>query len=471
MDNTVKIWDVETGTCLYTLMGHTSLVGLLGLSPSHLVSAAADSSLRIWNAEDTELQHVLRNHGGAITCFRHDEHKVVSGSDGIIKLWDIRRGKWIRDLVIGVNSVWQLGIKDNLLVAASQRNGSTVFDVFDFGKLNHPSGVDDDNLDETHWELKFPRESIANEMYRKGYRHEGNIPGEVYDPYAVDEFDDDDPSHQWTRADEYAVVVEESDGGSNYDEFGEPVPWPFDRLPERATIQCKARPILINARPKAKAKAKSKEKDKTARRSTRIARKSSDLPESHSRADGETFDLSTSRPEKGGYFKMPFGGNGGSTSSNSPNKAGSSSKVKFTVKDKDPKGKGKAKMKPIATGSRAGPSSSKSRLNHNARVTRSRSGPGASASTSPARVTRTSSAGQLTSSGLRKRSYAPVFDDEDDEEVEEELELDEADAPRLRTRRLSDDEEDEEDVESSGRIPWSVSDYGDEGERMSDGVD
>ena len=161
MDNTVKVWNVTTGECLRTLTGHTSLVGLLGTSPNFLVSAAADASLRVWDANTHELKHTLASHSGAITCFQHDETKVVSGSDGTLKLWDIRTGQYVRDLVIGISSVWQVAFHGNLLVAASNRGGSTVFDVFDFGTVEHPSGMDDDKLDSLRrppWERLNPRE-------------------------------------------------------------------------------------------------------------------------------------------------------------------------------------------------------------------------------------------------------------------------------------------------------------------------
>ena len=161
MDNTVKVWNVSTGECLHTLTGHTSLIGLLGVSPNYFVSGAADASLRIWDANNHQLKNVLPSNGGAITCFQHDETKVVSGSDGTLKLWDIRTGQYVRDLVIGISSVWQLAFNGNLLVAASDRGGSSVFDVFDFGSAPHPSGLDDDTLDSygrQPWERANPRE-------------------------------------------------------------------------------------------------------------------------------------------------------------------------------------------------------------------------------------------------------------------------------------------------------------------------
>jgi F-box and WD-40 domain protein CDC4 len=164
MDNTVKVWDVATGECLHTLSGHTALVGLLATSPNYLVSAAADASLRIWDANTDSLKHILGAHGGAITCFAHDETKVVSGSEGSIKLWDIRTGQYIRELVVGIQSVWQVVFKDNILVAATSRAGATVFEIFDFGELDDCSGLDDARLDgyaKPAWERDDPREPQA----------------------------------------------------------------------------------------------------------------------------------------------------------------------------------------------------------------------------------------------------------------------------------------------------------------------
>ncbi|KAH9952176.1 WD40 repeat-like protein [Amylocystis lapponica] len=132
MDGTVRVWNLHTGQCQHTLTGHTSLVGLLGLSPSYLVSAAADSTLRVWDPDTGEHHHTLAAHNGAITCFQHDEFKVLSGSDGTLKMWDIRDGTQVRDLLTGIVGVWQVVFEGRWCVAASNRMDATVLDVWDF---------------------------------------------------------------------------------------------------------------------------------------------------------------------------------------------------------------------------------------------------------------------------------------------------------------------------------------------------
>ncbi|KAI8458320.1 WD40-repeat-containing domain protein [Phakopsora pachyrhizi] len=121
MDNTVRLWDLRTGSCLKVLGEHSSLVGLLGLSPNRLVSAAADSTLRIWDPSDGISKQELRGHLGAITCFSHDQFRVVSGADGTLKLWNPSNGELVRDLLNGFSAVWQVGIDERYCVVAVQR--------------------------------------------------------------------------------------------------------------------------------------------------------------------------------------------------------------------------------------------------------------------------------------------------------------------------------------------------------------
>ncbi|ORY13071.1 WD40-repeat-containing domain protein [Clohesyomyces aquaticus] len=133
MDNLVKVWSLETGQCLFNLEGHTSLVGLLDLSHERLVSAAADSTLRIWDPENGQCKSTLCAHTGAITCFQHDGQKVISGSDRTLKMWNVRTGEFVKDLLTDLSGVWQVKFNERRCVAAVQRNNMTYIEVLDFG--------------------------------------------------------------------------------------------------------------------------------------------------------------------------------------------------------------------------------------------------------------------------------------------------------------------------------------------------
>jgi len=129
MDNAVKIWSLETGSMIHSLDGHTSLVGLLDLSHGRLVSAAADSTLRIWDPENGNCKSTLSAHTGAITCFQHDDQKVVSGSDRTVKMWNVKTGECVRDLLTDLSGVWQVKFNERRCVAAVQRDNWTYLEV------------------------------------------------------------------------------------------------------------------------------------------------------------------------------------------------------------------------------------------------------------------------------------------------------------------------------------------------------
>lgn len=123
MDSTINVWNVETGELLHTLRGHGSLVGLLELSKEYLVSAAADSTLRVWDPNTGENLSKLEGHSAAITCFQHDVLRIVSGSERMLKLWDIRKGKFVKDILADVTGgIWQVRFDFNRCVAAVQRS-------------------------------------------------------------------------------------------------------------------------------------------------------------------------------------------------------------------------------------------------------------------------------------------------------------------------------------------------------------
>merc|ERR1711991_222809 len=50
-DNTIRVWNVDTGECILTLKGHTSYVLSVGFNHdgTKIVSGSDDNTIRVWN--------------------------------------------------------------------------------------------------------------------------------------------------------------------------------------------------------------------------------------------------------------------------------------------------------------------------------------------------------------------------------------------------------------------------------------
>ena len=93
-DNTLKIWDVESGTLLKTLQGHQGNVDSCCLSSDDrfIVSESWDNTLKIWDVESGALLKTLQGHQKGVRhcCLSSDDRFIVSASsDRTLKIWDI----------------------------------------------------------------------------------------------------------------------------------------------------------------------------------------------------------------------------------------------------------------------------------------------------------------------------------------------------------------------------------------------
>ncbi|CCK71166.1 SCF ubiquitin ligase complex subunit CDC4 KNAG_0G01080 [Huiozyma naganishii CBS 8797] len=155
MDSSIRIWDLKNirknGNCqpvsnsgipctrvcdsYKVLNGHTSLVGLLRLSNKFLLSAAADGSLKGWDA-DTYVRKFAYHHSnlGAITTFFANDNLLVSGSEGQFNIYNLRTGKLVHsDLLEDAEQIWSVNFKGQILVAAVERNNKSYIEILDFG--------------------------------------------------------------------------------------------------------------------------------------------------------------------------------------------------------------------------------------------------------------------------------------------------------------------------------------------------
>jgi len=106
-DNTVRVWNLETGECLRVLVGHTGSVYSVALCPDgrRAVSGSQDHTLRVWDLDTGEYLRVLEGHAGPV-ALHADGRRAVSGSqDKTLRVWDLDTGRCLRVLVGHINSV------------------------------------------------------------------------------------------------------------------------------------------------------------------------------------------------------------------------------------------------------------------------------------------------------------------------------------------------------------------------------
>lgn len=93
------MWEVETGACRHTLMGHQSLTSGMELRNNILVSGNADSTVKVWDIVSGHCLQTLsgpNKHQSAVTCLQFNSHFVITSSDdGTVKLWDVKTGAFV----------------------------------------------------------------------------------------------------------------------------------------------------------------------------------------------------------------------------------------------------------------------------------------------------------------------------------------------------------------------------------------
>lgn len=102
-DNSVSLWDVATGDEIATWAGHDGNVVSVAFSPDgkRLVSGSDDKTIMLWDVTTGKRIATLAGHSEEVTSvvFSADGRSVLSGSsDKTLKLWDVATGREIKTL-------------------------------------------------------------------------------------------------------------------------------------------------------------------------------------------------------------------------------------------------------------------------------------------------------------------------------------------------------------------------------------
>jgi len=123
-DRTVKIWDMKTGKCEKTLKGHRGGIFTLQYDNEKLVTGATDKTIRIWSLDTLECLSVLSGHQHDVYCLQFDKFgRIVSGAgsgDRTLRLWDIESQTCVQEIRGHRGGVFCLHFKDDCVASGSK---------------------------------------------------------------------------------------------------------------------------------------------------------------------------------------------------------------------------------------------------------------------------------------------------------------------------------------------------------------
>ncbi|ODV83101.1 hypothetical protein CANARDRAFT_25363 [[Candida] arabinofermentans NRRL YB-2248] len=167
LDANLKLWDINKKTSgddnnndylLHTFESHIDEITALNFNNSNLVSGSNDKTIRqwdlntgqclqtidvLWASSIHQSTHHINNNSsnnckssntntnipfiGALQCY---DAALASGtSDGIVRLWDLRSGEIIRQLIGHTNSITSLQFDDLNLITSSLDNSIRIWDL------------------------------------------------------------------------------------------------------------------------------------------------------------------------------------------------------------------------------------------------------------------------------------------------------------------------------------------------------
>ena len=130
-DETLKVWDLASGTCVHTLEGHTDSVRAVVLTPDgrHAVSASNDHTLKVWDLASGTCVHTLEGHTEKVTdvaLTADGRHAVSASRDDTLKVWDLASGTCVNTLEGHTDDVLAVTLSADGRHAVSASNDHTL---------------------------------------------------------------------------------------------------------------------------------------------------------------------------------------------------------------------------------------------------------------------------------------------------------------------------------------------------------
>ncbi len=128
-DNTIIVWDLENGQPAQTLRGHTSTVWGVAWSPNgRLASASGDGTVIIWNLQSGQPAQILHGHTDVVrdVAWSPDGKLASSSDDTTIIIWDLESNEPAQTLLGHTDTVWSMDWSPNGRLASASYDTTVI---------------------------------------------------------------------------------------------------------------------------------------------------------------------------------------------------------------------------------------------------------------------------------------------------------------------------------------------------------
>lgn len=125
-DNTIKIWNLETGEEVRTLTGHTRGIRSLQMDDHKLLSASLDGTVKFWNWRTGQCLRTLSSHSDGVISVHFQDEVIASGSiDHSIRVYNFQTGTtfslnhhddWVNNVKVDMASRTLLSASDDCTI-------------------------------------------------------------------------------------------------------------------------------------------------------------------------------------------------------------------------------------------------------------------------------------------------------------------------------------------------------------------
>ncbi len=153
LDQTARVWDVDTGKSIHTLKGHKGQVYSARFSKDgkKIITGSSDDTARIWSVKTgKEIIKLVGHQNDVLNAFFFaNDSKIATASwDGTARIWDANTGKEIESFCHKAQAVFWVDVSPNgkRLVTASADKTAKLWDL--------ETGKEINTLNHDHWVLQ-----------------------------------------------------------------------------------------------------------------------------------------------------------------------------------------------------------------------------------------------------------------------------------------------------------------------------